>query len=584
MTKNILFHFLLYKYVPFINSYEEFIQNKKKFMFNADQTRLRDFINNHYVDQFLYKDKFVVIKEIIDNSFITEEKKDNLLSYVCVTQRCYNKFKKIYRMYLYKKMKKYNNDTDLCLIPLNNFKNNIEIIQENTVFTFKINDLIRLITEALTASYDLFLESKLPKNPYNNVEFENHNLYNIYFHIQLKTNITMPLLLKFFFLCDFSVKKLIVHHESYLKDIIISNFVKNSDDYDKIYDHLINMTEGSSILNIHDDFPKNEVIVKLKHCLLDYLLSEYSYNPSKKRQHKRILLSKLKQFSRENPRFGRVYRRISSNYRTNQNNRSQNRSTIEENQDDYILPMPSSVRRAIEEGLPTQSEDNNNLTITNRNEPASRLSSEERINQIIDNITTLNDDNDNSIVEEIEVFEENLNEIENIPIDNDSLNVFDFRRVNNNRETNIESQNRRLSQTWINNYTENLIQNMVNEDTQNLWNESSIIANNSVYDNSINNVFSLSYSNSTTSLTNNDSSLSERLLHSENLVLNNDIRPRLNSSTLENITSNNNNRNSVSNIEITTLQNEPYDAYIGPFSSPSNSSVSSSSPTSNQNN
>ena len=52
--------------------------------------------------------------------------------------------------------------------------------------------------------------------------------------------------------------------------------------------------------------------------------------------------------------------------------------------------MPSSVRRAIEEGLPTQSEDNNNLTITNRNEPASRLSSEERINQIIDNLTTLN--------------------------------------------------------------------------------------------------------------------------------------------------------------------------------------------------
>ena len=594
MTKNILFHFLLYKYVPFINSYEDFIENKKKFVFNAEQVRLKDFINKHYVDQFLHKNKFEVIKEFMENPFITKEKKDNLLSYMCVTQRCFNKFRKIYKMYLYKKMKKYNNDTDLCLIPLDNFKNNIEIIQENTIFTFKINDLIRLIVEALTASYDLFIESKLPKNPYNNVVFENHNLYNIYFHIEYKTNISMPLLLKFFFQCDFSIKNLLIHHESYLKDIVIHNFVKNSDDYDKIYDHIINMSEKSSLINIHDDFPKNDVIVKLKHCLLDYLLSEYSYNPSKKRKHKRILLSKLKEFNKEHPRFGRVYRRISSNYRTslnNRNNRPQNRTINEdeeEDQDDYIIP--SAVRRAIEEVQPENNNENSN--ILPRSDHISRLSSEERINQIIDNINLSNEINDENednitedgITEEIEIIEEQVNEVENIS--DDDIDQFSFREINNVTNTNIQTESQRISQTWINNYTDNLIQNMINEDTRNLWNESTIIGNNSsIFDNSFNNLLSLSYSNSTTSLTNNDTLLSNRLLHSESLVLNNDIRPSLNSSTIENITSSNSsNSDLLSNIEITTLQNEPYDAYVGPFSSPSNSSVSSSSPTRNENN
>ena len=88
----------------------------------------------------------------------------------------------------------------------------------------------------------------------------------------------------------------------------------DEDDRDKLYENIINMTEKSTIISITDTYPRDDVIEKLKHCLSDFLFSEYSYNPSKRRIHKRKLLSKLKEFKRLNPRYGRTILRVNRSW------------------------------------------------------------------------------------------------------------------------------------------------------------------------------------------------------------------------------------------------------------------------------
>ena len=316
--KNILLHYLLHQYVPNINSYEYYLKSKTKFIFNPfpnGETHI-DFINEYFVNSFLYKNKFEVLQELNSNNFVTSEKKEILLHFFCMSQRTFYKFNNLYKIYKQKKYTIYDNDNDLCLSPLSNYKNNIQLIQQNTIYSFKINDLIRLIIEGLTYRYVLFLEPKQAKNPYNNIVFEYHNLYNIYFHILFHTNINVPMLLHAYFKSNFCISTLVYNHEAYLKDLAIKNYIENDDDdeEDERIDHITNMVENyKTHIYIHPNFPNDEIVKNLKHCLLDFLYAEYSYNPTKRRKHKKYLINKLKDFKQNNPRFGRIFVRVNRN-------------------------------------------------------------------------------------------------------------------------------------------------------------------------------------------------------------------------------------------------------------------------------
>ena len=213
MTENKLFHYLLYKFVPNVHSYEHHIKSKTEFFFNKDEVYNKDFINCHFVDSFLHKKKFDNLKEFLNNNFLTSEKKENFLHYFQITQRCYYKLRKLYHIYKINKLKMYDNENDLCLIPLIQSKNNYIIIQKDTLYIFKVNDLIRIILEGLTYTYDMFLEPKTVKNPYNNIELSHCELYNICIYIINNTNIILPRLLFSYFKCEFDMAKFLLENE-----------------------------------------------------------------------------------------------------------------------------------------------------------------------------------------------------------------------------------------------------------------------------------------------------------------------------------------------------------------------------------
>ena len=95
-------------------------------------------------------------------------------------------FLKLYSIYKWKKAKVYNIDSDLHGNPLNNDKYTIRLLENNTIYTFKIHDLLNIIKDNLSniyiAEYLIFFqEPKMIKNPYTNIIFKKSLLYNIYF-------------------------------------------------------------------------------------------------------------------------------------------------------------------------------------------------------------------------------------------------------------------------------------------------------------------------------------------------------------------------------------------------------------------
>ena len=531
MSNNQLFHFLLYKFTPNVQTYENYLLSKTQFVFDPETNLSKDFINCFFADSFLYSKKFTCLSQFFENKFVTQEKKDDLLHCFCTTQKYYYKFKKLYQIYLNKKAKNYDIDYDLCLTPLENSKNNITLIQENTKFLFKVNDLIRLIVEGLTYTYDLFLEPKVAKNPYNNIELTNCDLYNIYLHILLKTNINPPLLFHYYFKSEFNLSNFVMNNEASLKDLaIIKHHKELDDDPDKTYEYIMDMAEKSTILNISDTFPVDDVVSKLKFCLIDYLYSEYSYNPAKRRTHKKKLLKKLRDFNTNYPRYGRIFRRVNRGWI---NSLSSRRNTIvNEDRTNYITDNVDNV------------DNTENLPLDNSNEPEpfrdiesvqssqNNMLTREEIRQLI------NQSFDSSI--------NNTNDIENIESDNE---VIDSDDEIIDSENNIVVNRNGL--TWTNN----------------------------IIDESNNEILTRTY---TVSYTRENISDTDNLVSSSTFISNyafNNMIPNLNTTTIEDITSTQNiNVSPNSSLEINELSNQPYDASIGPFSpTSSQSSISPSS-------
>ena len=85
--------------------------------------------------------------------------------------------------YRYKKALRYNSDVDLYLTPFANIpqKYIIELMSNNTIYKFKITNLVNLWVECLNKIDGLYAKLISIKNPYTNLPFTEPQLYKIYF-------------------------------------------------------------------------------------------------------------------------------------------------------------------------------------------------------------------------------------------------------------------------------------------------------------------------------------------------------------------------------------------------------------------
>ena len=141
---------------------------------------------------------------IINNNNITEPEKEYFIVKFNYSQKIYSILRRFANKMKFKYCKRFAMHDDLCFNPLSSFKPNmlINIIEDNTLYKFRISDIINIINKSLSYAPTFFAEPYEIKNPYTNKPFSLCNLYNIYFTLK-DTRYNMPILYHQYFICNF---------------------------------------------------------------------------------------------------------------------------------------------------------------------------------------------------------------------------------------------------------------------------------------------------------------------------------------------------------------------------------------------
>ena len=260
------------------------------------------------------ENKYKKLSETLDGFLLNDkEKKEEFIDYFYKIQKTYNTISRFAYNYKYKKTKIVVN-TDMGLNELiENDKNVISIIDNNSKYLFHVNDLINIINTSLTNSHLFFSQPKSVKNPYNNLPFNKSTLYNIYFYIRYKTDYYPELFFKFFE-CNFNLTKFKFLNENLLREYTIENYVYKSpinviekDIRQMILSfnlHCEKVRVKNRIL-IDEDFPINKLSTIMKPYLFLFCKSLYSFHPQIKKQYSNLFKLRMLRFNKFNPQFGR---------------------------------------------------------------------------------------------------------------------------------------------------------------------------------------------------------------------------------------------------------------------------------------
>ena len=259
---------------------------------------------------FNIKQKFKVLKEIINNGFHPYDFINNCINVFCYYQRIYNGFNKLAYIYKLKKAK-IQTSQDFFLNELTETDMNvITILHHNNKYLFSITDLVNIWLNALCNS-PYFIPTPIEiKNPYDNIPFIKSILYNIYFFIRSKYAIVPPLI-QAFFLTNFHLKEFEYKHKQQIQEFSLYRYVYNTPPdsihtsiVDMIYEH--NNTKPK--LKIHHEFPKDILLEIMRPYLLLYYKSKYSGTRFLNNKYYMILQQKMMAFIEYNPHFGKKHK------------------------------------------------------------------------------------------------------------------------------------------------------------------------------------------------------------------------------------------------------------------------------------
>jgi hypothetical protein len=209
----------------------------------------------------------------------------------------FNKFSKKMKLSLYKK---YDNDRDLRFTPLDNYKEKeiINIIQNKTIYKFRILDLIYLWKIALFKSENMFSIPKKLKNPYTNIVFKDYNLYNIFFSFN-KTTYVIPEIILSFFKCSFNMVFFKKKNYPILQENAIEYYGKNAF-YTYLIEYLLTILHffrkdiGYIFLKKElTQFKKQRIIKNMNHIIVLYLKYKFLCNPLLKDKYFKEIKDKL---------------------------------------------------------------------------------------------------------------------------------------------------------------------------------------------------------------------------------------------------------------------------------------------------
>ena len=263
--------------------------------------------------EYKFKNKFDVLNQVIlNNDNLSIDEKDYILSCFTKAMNKYSQLRRLSYNIKHKYVKVYENEYDLCYNQLSTFNKNqlITLIENNIAYKFRLSDLINIINKSLSHSVYFIGEPQLIKNPYTNIPFSLHNLFNIYYKIH-NSNFKIPVLLSCYFNCNFNIGEFKDRYECLIRDYYIKNFIK-SESIDTVCDFIHKMLyKYSKFVHfvIDSRFPKDKLVKTFTTYLEMFILSEYSLDPQVRYKNQISLEYNLLLFSHFNPNFGKKLRK-----------------------------------------------------------------------------------------------------------------------------------------------------------------------------------------------------------------------------------------------------------------------------------
>jgi hypothetical protein len=228
----------------------------------------------------------------------------NLVDILNRSQRHYNALTTFAKIIKYKRQPSIKDD--LLLNPITNQIRHMKIIHINTVYLFTIKDLINIINSSLSNCSTFYADPKEIKNPYNNMTFDHHILYNIYYAIKA-SDYTFPILFHQYYLCNFNLRNYAIENEYLIRDININNILYNTNEK-CLFKSMKKMLEKYlKNIRISDDVDKQEFIKIIRPYYYLYLIKMFHvHGVEKTYKSYEMFIKKIHELYEYNCRFGRV--------------------------------------------------------------------------------------------------------------------------------------------------------------------------------------------------------------------------------------------------------------------------------------
>jgi len=269
---------------------------------------------NSYLDVFkiIPRSKFEILQFYIIKGLLTHEQKEHIWDLFNKAQKIYLGFQQFAFLYKFKKSSFFEMEKDLLYNSLEKYPENqkITILHKNKKYIFRLTDLMKCWKKALTHSNELFPEILDLKNPYTNIPFLKHNLYNIFFKIYF-SNFKIPFLIQEFFNLNFNKRNFSTKFSIILKDIAIINCV-DAADIEELREDVQSMFEkyyrGEEQLDFYLDEKRTRELLKiLKNYIYLYYIVLYTRNIEFKKMCEKTLNRELNCFIKYNTSFFRIF-------------------------------------------------------------------------------------------------------------------------------------------------------------------------------------------------------------------------------------------------------------------------------------
>ena len=257
---------------------------------------------------FCSKDTFRIthiIKEL-ESKYISEKTREELINHFCKFKQTYWAFAKLARIWKIKHTPT-RIQTDLYMNELDPTNpRTFQLIHPSGLYLFSLQNLARIIVDAITHQSGMFVEPLPVKNPYTNGLLSKCDLVNIY--LSLKHNhLRVHEMLEKFFRCEFNIFEFRRKHETELRDLAIEQYANTASPAElaQDVDDMLRMHKMTKRINIAQGFPQKNLVETMRPLLRIYLLERFSFSSMTRKYASRQLDLALNQFAEKNPIYGR---------------------------------------------------------------------------------------------------------------------------------------------------------------------------------------------------------------------------------------------------------------------------------------